>query len=44
MDGELRVIDYIKEVAEVVRTVDGVVITAEQMLERFLFPRSCNAH
>ncbi|HHY21569.1 MAG TPA: ABC-F family ATP-binding cassette domain-containing protein [Bacilli bacterium] len=40
MDGELRVIDYIKEVAEVVRTVDGVVITAEQMLERFLFPRS----
>lgn len=40
IDGELRVIDYIKEIAEVVRTVDGIVITAEQMLERFLFPRS----
>ncbi|MDT8860919.1 ABC-F family ATP-binding cassette domain-containing protein [Alkalihalobacillus sp. MEB130] len=40
IDGSLRVIDYIKEIAEVVYTVDGSVITAEQMLERFLFPRS----
>ncbi|MEC2072334.1 ABC-F family ATP-binding cassette domain-containing protein [Alkalihalophilus marmarensis] len=40
IDGELRVIDYIKEVAEVVHTVNHEVITAEQMLERFLFPRS----
>ncbi|GAE26132.1 ATPase components of ABC transporters with duplicated ATPase domains [Halalkalibacter wakoensis JCM 9140] len=40
IDGDLRMIDYIKEVAEVVYTVDGQVITAEQMLERFLFPRS----
>jgi ATP-binding cassette subfamily F protein uup len=40
IDGSLRVIDYIKQVAEIVYTVDGTIITAEQMLERFLFPRS----
>ncbi|MED0588814.1 ABC-F family ATP-binding cassette domain-containing protein [Bacillus subtilis] len=40
MNGELKVIDYIKETAEVVKTADGDMITAEQMLERFLFPRS----
>ncbi|WP_059104573.1 ABC-F family ATP-binding cassette domain-containing protein [Shouchella shacheensis] len=40
LDGKLRVVDYIKEVAEVVYTVEGDVITAEQMLERFMFPRS----
>ncbi|WP_044747417.1 ABC-F family ATP-binding cassette domain-containing protein [Bacillus alveayuensis] len=40
MDENLRVVEYIKEVAEVVKTVDGQIITAEQMLERFLFPRS----
>ncbi|ARK28962.1 ABC-F family ATP-binding cassette domain-containing protein [Halalkalibacter krulwichiae] len=40
IDGNLRMIDYIKKVAEIVYTVDGTVITAEQMLERFLFPRS----
>jgi len=34
---DLRVIDYIREVAENVRTADGSVITASQMLERFLF-------
>ncbi|MFZ5813879.1 MAG: ABC-F family ATP-binding cassette domain-containing protein [Bacillota bacterium] len=33
-----RVIEYIKEVAEVVQTPDGATITASQMLERFLFP------
>ena len=33
-----RVIDYLKEVAELVKTADGNVITASQMLERFLFP------
>ena len=33
-----RVIDYIKEVAEYVTTVEGVQITASQMLEKFLFP------
>jgi ABC transport system ATP-binding/permease protein len=35
---EQRVIDYLKEVAELVTTSDGSVITASQMLERFLFP------
>ncbi|RJS54610.1 multidrug ABC transporter ATP-binding protein [Bacillus subtilis] len=40
MNGELKVIDYIKETAEIVKTADGDIITAEQMLERFLFPRS----
>ena len=38
LDDDLRLIDYIKEVAEVVRTADGALITASQMLERFLFP------
>jgi ABC transport system ATP-binding/permease protein len=38
MDPEQRVIDYIKEVAEVVALPDGGHITASQMLERFLFP------
>jgi len=33
-----RVIDYLKEVAELIKTTDGSVITASQMLERFLFP------
>lgn len=33
-----RVIEYLKETAELVKTVDGSVITASQMLERFLFP------
>ncbi|MDQ0231639.1 ABC-F family ATP-binding cassette domain-containing protein [Metabacillus malikii] len=40
MDGNLKVIEYIKETAEIVHTIDGTIITAEQMLERFLFPRS----
>lgn len=33
-----RVIEYLKEVGELVKTADGSVITASQMLERFLFP------
>lgn len=40
LDGNMRIIDYIKEVAQVIHTVDGDEITAEQMLERFLFSRS----
>ncbi|MGG3573516.1 ABC-F family ATP-binding cassette domain-containing protein [Bacillus gobiensis] len=40
MNESLRIIDYVKETAEIVKTSDGQVITAEQMLERFLFPRS----
>ena len=35
---EQRVIDYIRETAEYVTTVDGNQITASQMLEKFLFP------
>lgn len=38
MDESLRVIDYIKEAAEIVTTTDGEKVTAAQMLERFLFP------
>jgi ABC transport system ATP-binding/permease protein len=38
LNEEQRVIDYIKETAEYVTTVDGSQITASQMLEKFLFP------
>lgn len=38
MNENLRVIEYLKSVAELVKTADGSVITASQMLERFLFP------
>ncbi len=38
MNENLRVIDYIKEVAEIIKIADGQTITVEQMLERFLFP------
>ena len=37
IDSDIRVIDYIKEAAEYVRTNDGLV-SASAMLERFLFP------
>ena len=39
MDESLKVIDYIRNVAEYVKTKDGS-ISASQMLERFLFPSS----
>lgn len=39
MDESLKVIDYIRNVAEFVQTKDGSV-SASQMLERFLFPGS----
>ncbi len=39
MDENQRVIDYIREEAELIRTEDGQ-ITASQMLDRFLFPPS----
>lgn len=39
MDESLKVIDYIRNVAEYVQTKDGS-ISASQMLERFLFPSS----
>jgi ABC transport system ATP-binding/permease protein len=38
LDESLRVIDYVKEGAELVRTAEGSLVTAAQMLERFLFP------
>ncbi len=38
LDENQRVIEYIKEVAEIVTTADGNRITASQMLEKFLFP------
>lgn len=37
MDETLRVIEYIREEAEQVKTADGTTISAGQMLERFLF-------
>ena len=37
MDASLRVIDYIKNIAEVIETAEGK-LTASQMLEKFLFP------
>ena len=39
MDDSIKVIDYIRNVAEYVKTKDGSV-SASQMLERFLFPPS----
>ncbi|MBB6448379.1 ATP-binding cassette subfamily F protein uup [Geomicrobium halophilum] len=40
IDDSLRVLEYIREGAEVITTKEGVTITAEQMLEYFLFPRA----
>ncbi len=38
LDDEKRLIDIVTDVAEHVKTADGSIITAGQMLERFLFP------
>lgn len=38
MDENKRMIEYLKETAEIVETSDGKTISAAQMLERFLFP------
>lgn len=38
IDDSMRVIDYIKEEANFLPTADGNVISASQMLEKFLFP------
>jgi ATP-binding cassette subfamily F protein uup len=38
MDENKRMIEYIKETAQMVETSDGKTISAAQMLERFLFP------
>lgn len=41
MDESLKVIDYIRNVAEYVQTKDGS-ISASLMLERFLFQEACS--
>lgn len=38
LEESLRVIDYVREGGEVVKTADGSSITASALLERFLFP------
>ncbi|RSK49727.1 ABC-F family ATP-binding cassette domain-containing protein [Bacillus canaveralius] len=38
MDESKRMIEYLKETAQVIETSDGKTISAAQMLERFLFP------
>lgn len=38
MDETLRVIEYIREEANFITTLDGETVSASQMLERFLFP------
>ena len=38
MDLSMRVIDYVKEQGEFIKTADGSLISASKMLERFLFP------
>jgi len=40
MDENKRMIEYIREAGEIVRTTDGKAISASQILERFLFPVS----
>ena len=39
LDRTKSVVDFVKEKAELIRRADGTVLTAEQLLERFLFPR-----
>lgn len=38
LDLSMRVIDYVKEQGEFIKTADGSLISAGKMLERFLFP------
>ena len=38
LDLSMRVIDYVKEQGEYIKTADGSLISASKMLERFLFP------
>ena len=37
MDGDIRVIDYVKEIGNNIETAEGM-LTASQLLEQFLFP------
>src|SRR6476620_5063731 len=38
MDENKRMIEYLKETAQIIDTADGKTVSAAQMLERFLFP------
>jgi len=40
VDGKMTVIDYMSQHADRIRLDDGLSVTAEQFLERFLFPRA----
>jgi len=40
MPGQLKVIEYLKETAEILKMDDGSSFTPTQLLERFLFPKS----
>ncbi|HET9223822.1 MAG TPA: ABC-F family ATP-binding cassette domain-containing protein [Roseiflexaceae bacterium] len=42
LDETQRVIDYIREGAELVQTAQGALVSAAQMLERFLFPSAAH--
>jgi ABC transport system ATP-binding/permease protein len=42
LDETQRVIDYVKEGAELVQTAAGTTVTAGQMLDRFLFPSAAH--
>jgi len=42
IDRNLSVIEFVREKAELVTLKDGLVLNAEQLLERFLFPREFN--
>lgn len=40
MDSDMRVLEYVQEEAEYIETADGEMVSATQMLERFLFSGS----
>ena len=40
LDERLRVIEYLADAASLIQTEDGAIVTAQTMLERFLFPPS----
>ena len=37
----MRVLDYVREKGEYIRSGDGTLISASKMLERFLFSEMC---
>ena len=38
IDGDIRAIDYIKQGGELIKTNEGILISASEMLERFMIP------